>query len=200
MLIVLGEEHKEHLSFLNDVDADVVREFCKIAVEFLRKGVNPKLYHSATQKLGVSAETVKHGIEGLMYLMTECAKLMISELDFKDSVMVLGFSEDLNDEMLRLYLEHRKEIRAILSEMSMDLPHYHNLEWRLDVQLASRSLRRQTDPSIVMRLHTKDRGKSDVQVLQADPANLLHMANVLEEALGEMKTAHCRRILRNIKT
>ena len=70
-----------------------------------------------------------------------------------------------------------------------------------------------------MRLHTKDRGmpsfflllllsklirfskgKSDVQVLQADPANLLHMANVLEEALGEMKTAHCRRILRNIKT
>lgn len=67
MLIVLGEEHKEHLSFLNDVDADgklvhsfgdlistwrivVVREFCKIAVEFLRKGVNPKLYHSATRK------------------------------------------------------------------------------------------------------------------------------------------------------
>ena len=49
--------------------------------------------------------------------------------------MVLGFSEDLNDEMLRLYLEHRKEIRAILSEMSMDLPHYHNLEWRLDVQV-----------------------------------------------------------------
>eukprot|EP00118_Oscarella_pearsei_P005359 m.24580 g.24580 ORF g.24580 m.24580 type:complete len:87 (+) comp28647_c0_seq1:66-326(+) len=86
MLIVLGDDHKEHLSFLSNVDTDVVREFCKLSVEFLRKGVNPKLYQAAnrtlteshkrfqclrslisTEKLGVTAETVRHGVEGLMY-------------------------------------------------------------------------------------------------------------------------------------
>eukprot|EP00118_Oscarella_pearsei_P005361 m.24583 g.24583 ORF g.24583 m.24583 type:complete len:68 (+) comp28647_c0_seq2:66-269(+) len=67
MLIVLGDDHKEHLSFLSNVDTDVVREFCKLSVEFLRKGVNPKLYQAANQKLGVTAETVRHGVEGLMY-------------------------------------------------------------------------------------------------------------------------------------
>jgi len=40
----------------------------------------------------------------------------------------------------------------------MDLPHYHNLEWRFDIQLASRALQRQARPSVVFRLHTKDGG------------------------------------------
>lgn len=56
-------------------------------------------------------------------------------MDFQDSVLVLGFSEELNKLLLQLYLENRKEIRHILSELAPSLPHYHNLEWRLDVQV-----------------------------------------------------------------
>ena len=82
----------------------------------------------------------------------------MNELDFQDSIMVLGFPEELNKELLALYQENCKEIRSILSSMSMDLPHYHNLEWRFDVQLASRSLQRQTQPVIMLRLHIKDGG------------------------------------------
>ena len=83
----------------------------------------------------------------------------MNEIDFLDSILVLGFPEDLNKELLRLYQENCKEIRAILSEMSMTLPHYQDLEWRFDVQLASRSLQRQAQPSILLRLHTKEGGK-----------------------------------------
>lgn len=61
--------------------------------------------------------------------------LQISELDFQDSVLVLGFSEELNEVLLQLYLDNRKEIRHILSQLAPALPHYHNLEWRLDVQV-----------------------------------------------------------------
>ena len=84
--------------------------------------------------------------------------MQVNELDFQDSIMVLGFPEELNKELLALYMENCKEIRSILSAMSMDLPHYQNLEWRFDVQLASRSLQRQTQPIVTMRLHTKDGG------------------------------------------
>lgn len=73
--------------------------------------------------------------------------------------MVLGFSAELNDQLFELYQEHCREIRSILSSMSLDLPHYHSLEWRFEVQLASRSLQRQTQPKILLRLHTKEDGK-----------------------------------------
>lgn len=200
MLLVLSDEHKEHLGFLPEVDSAVVGEFGRIAVEFLRKGTNPKIYEGAARKLSVAVETVQHGVEGLMYLLTESSKLLISEVDFQDSVLVLGFSEELNQLLLQLYLEHRKEIRSILSQLNPSLPHYHNLEWRLDVQLASRALRQQVKPVVTLKLHLEDNeGVQKARVLQTDPATLLHLISNLETALAELKTNHCRRILRNIK-
>ncbi|KAI4548001.1 hypothetical protein MJG53_000775 [Ovis ammon polii x Ovis aries] len=199
MLLELSEEHKEHLAFLPKVDSAVVAEFGRIAVEFLRRGSNPKIYEGAARKLSVSSDTVQHGVEGLIYLLTESSKLMISELDFQDSVFVLGFPEELNKLLLQLYLDNRKEIRTILSELAPDLPSYHSLEWRLDVQLASRSLRQQIKPSVTIKLHLNQNGDHNTQVLQTDPATLLHLVQQLEQALEEMKTNHCRRVVRNIK-
>ncbi|XP_006000955.1 COMM domain-containing protein 2 [Latimeria chalumnae] len=199
MLLVLSEEQKEHFKFLTQVDTAVVGEFGRIAVEFLRKGSNLKIYEGAARKLNVSSETVQHGVEGLMYLLTESSKLMISEVDFRDSVLVLGFPEELNSLLVQLYLENRKEIRSILSELAPSLPHYHNLEWRLDVKLASRALRQQVKPVVTMKLHLEQDGDQNSKILQTDPATLIHLIQQLEKALGEMKTNHCRRIVRNIK-
>ncbi|GAA6110880.1 COMM domain-containing protein 2 [Tachysurus ichikawai] len=199
MLLVLSDEHKEHLGFLSDVDPAVAGEFGRIAVEFLKKGSNPKIYDGAARKLNVPAETVQHVVEGLMFILTESSKLMISEVDFQDSVLVLGFSEELNKLLLQLYLENRKEIRHILSELAPSLPHYHNLEWRLDVQLASRALRQQVKPTVTLKLHLENGDSHSARVLQTDPATLLHLIRELERALAEVKSSHCRRILRNIK-
>ncbi|TNN77945.1 COMM domain-containing protein 2 [Liparis tanakae] len=102
MLLVLSEDHKEHLSFLPKVDTAVVGEFGRIALEFLRRGSSPKIYEGAARKLCVPVEMVQHGVEGLMYLMTESSKHMISEEDFLDSVLVLGFGEELNQTLLQL--------------------------------------------------------------------------------------------------
>ncbi|XP_033759371.1 COMM domain-containing protein 2-like isoform X2 [Pecten maximus] len=168
-------------------------------MEFIRKGSNRKIYQGAAQKLKVDAETIQHGVEGLMYLLTESSKLMLNEIDFQDSILTLGFSDDMRQTLLELYLQNRREIRAIMSEMSMELPHYQNLEWRFDVQLASRSLRRQTTPLVTFKLHIEDDGERETKVLQTDPVNLVHLTKVLDEALQEMKSPYCRRIVRNIK-
>ncbi|NXB71100.1 COMD2 protein, partial [Donacobius atricapilla] len=166
-------------------------------------------------KLNIGVDTIQHGVEGLVYLLTESSKLMasiylfirnlgihsrdISEVDFQDSIHVLGFSDELNKSLLQLYLDNRKEIRSILGELAPRLPSYHSLEWRLDVQLASRSLRQQIKPAVTMKLHLNQNEDQTAQVLQTDPATLLHLIQQLEQALGEMKMNHCRRIVRNMK-
>eukprot|EP00128_Syssomonas_multiformis_P011792 Colp12_sorted_trinity150504_noHs@27186 len=204
MLIILSDEHKAHLQFLSSVPLEVVAEFGKIALEFIRKGGSQKLYSSAAQKLGVPAMTIQNAVEGLIYLLTESAKLQISEVDFLDSVLILGFNEELNRLLYDTYVNNRKEIRNILSAMSMALPSYQDLDWRIDVQLASRSLRNQTVPNIILKLDTKDSGgvigsKVESTILQTDPAGLAHITSVLEGALGELKSGYTRRIQRNIR-
>ncbi|XP_046852713.1 COMM domain-containing protein 2-like [Xenia sp. Carnegie-2017] len=199
MLLVLSQEHKDHLRILNDFQVEVAEEFCKMSLEFILKGSSSKIYQTAAQKLGVATNQVKQAIEGLVFLFNESSRLLIGEIDFQDSVMTLGFSEELNKLLLQLYLENRLEIRKILGELSLDLPHYHNLEWRFDVQLASRSLHHETEPQILLKLQTKHEGETEFQIMQTDPVNLVHMTTELENALAEIKTSYCRRILRNIK-
>eukprot|EP00128_Syssomonas_multiformis_P011791 Colp12_sorted_trinity150504_noHs@2778 len=148
--------------------------------------------------------TIQNAVEGLIYLLTESAKLQISEVDFLDSVLILGFNEELNRLLYDTYVNNRKEIRNILSAMSMALPSYQDLDWRIDVQLASRSLRNQTVPNIILKLDTKDSGgvigsKVESTILQTDPAGLAHITSVLEGALGELKSGYTRRIQRNIR-
>ncbi len=199
MLVVLGEQQKADLALLSDFDENVSREFCKIAVGFIRNGINMKMYQTAASKLDIEAATIRKCVEGLMYLMAETSKSMINEIDFQDSLMMSGFSEGLISTLLTLYLEHREEIRNILNNISFGLPHYHDLEWRFDVQIASRALHYQTNPIVYLRLNLKDGDTSEKRVIQTDPVNLVHMTEVLEKALAEMKTAHCRRVTRNIK-
>ena len=200
MLLILSQEQKNHIQFLTTLELDVVREFARISLDSLLKGApNPKIFQAAAQKLGVAVDTIKNGINGLKHILAESSRLMIGEIDFQDSVITLGFAEDVIKELLQLYLENRKEIRSILSEMSVEVPHYRNLEWRFDVELASRSLHRQTNPVILMKLDTKEGEKSLTEILQTDPVNLVHLTTMLESAMQEMKTAHCRRIVRNIK-
>ncbi|KAH9508725.1 COMM domain-containing protein 2 [Bulinus truncatus] len=199
MLLIFEDAQKEHLSFLSNLGAEVLKEFGRISLNFIRKGANTKIFQGAAQKLKVPADTVQHGVEGLMYLLIESSKYLLNEIDFQDSIMALGFNEETRAALLEIYLENRKEIRDILNEMSLDLPHYHNLEWRFDVQLASRSLRHQVRPSILLKLQTEDGGNKTSHLLQTDPVNMVHMTRVLEEALQEMKSGYCRRIARNIK-
>jgi len=198
MLLILSDDHKDHLSFLTGVSADVAEEFCRISVEFLKKGVNLKIYQSAAGKLGESAETVQHGVEGLMHLLSEGTRLQLSEVDFADSVISLGFDAELQHVLTRAYLDNADEIRSVLREMAAGLPSYKDLEWRLDVQVASRALHNQVEPQLVLKLHLEDDGRKEVKVVQTDPVNLLHLTQSLEAALQEIKTSHCRRLLRNL--
>ena len=199
MLVVLTDQQKANLALLGEFDDAVASEFCKIAVGFIRNGVNPKMYQTAASKLGTPVEKVRKCVEALMYLMSEMSKALVPEIDFQDSLLMVGFSEELISTLLRLYLENRDEIRSILDELALDLPHYQNLEWRFDVQIASRALKSQIKPLILMKFDIKDGGRMISKLLETDPINLVHMTEVLEKALAEMKTSHARRITRNIK-
>ncbi|XP_066926318.1 COMM domain-containing protein 2-like [Clytia hemisphaerica] len=200
MLLILTDEQKQHLTLVNQVDATVAKEFCRIAAEFIQNGINTKKYQMAAQKLELDAKLIAQCVEAIMYLLSESSKMFLVETDFKDSLLSLDLDEDVFNTLVEFYENNKQDIRKILSKMELSLPQYKNLEWRFDVQLATRMLTYQTTPQVMLKLHlNKGPGENDVTVLQTDPVNLVHMTQVLEEALNEIKTAHCRRIARNIK-
>eukprot|EP01103_Thecamoeba_quadrilineata_P001327 TRINITY_DN1117_c0_g1_i1.p1 TRINITY_DN1117_c0_g1~~TRINITY_DN1117_c0_g1_i1.p1 ORF type:complete len:198 (+),score=36.93 TRINITY_DN1117_c0_g1_i1:33-626(+) len=197
MIISLDDRQKTDLGFLSEVSPELISEFAKFAIESLKKGGNKKVFAGAARQLKVDVETIASAVEGLSFLFSECSKCFLSEADFLETITVLPFSPELSGQLKDLYIESRKEIRNILSDLTINMPQYQNLEWRLDVQIASRSLRNQTEPLFLLKLDLNNPDKT--QYLQTDFVNLKNLCNELESALQETKSTHCRRIMRNIK-
>ena len=71
------------------------------------------------------------------------------------------------------------------------------------MQVASRALRQLVQPTILLKLHTHREG-SQVEadpptMLQADHANMRHLATELQAALQESNSYHHRRLARYIQ-
>jgi len=71
----------------------------------------------------------------LSFVLWHLCRIQISEIDFQDSLKAVGLSEALQLQLLQQYVDNRIFIRSIQQELSMDLPHYADLEWRLDVKV-----------------------------------------------------------------
>jgi hypothetical protein len=49
-------------------------------------------------------------------------------------VLTLGFSEEHQETLEVFYKGKKQEIYDALSQLTLDLPHYNDLEWRFEVQ------------------------------------------------------------------
>ncbi|KAL6264106.1 hypothetical protein P5V15_004184 [Pogonomyrmex californicus] len=202
MLLTLKPDHKKHILFLVEQSLPVLQDFCKLALDYLQKGPNIKMYNAAAQKLNVEQDVIKNSVEGLLNLLLESCKYKLSAEDFQNSVIALGFTEDQEAILSKLYSVKKDEVSDALEEIGFKLSKYHDMEWRFEVQTASRSLLKQIAPLITLDLSLKNPNNPDEiehVLLQTDPTNLLHMTQELEEALQESRSQHVRRISRAVK-
>ncbi|XP_017889381.1 COMM domain-containing protein 2 [Ceratina calcarata] len=202
MLLTLKPDHKKHVLLLTEHTPQVLQDFCKLAVDYLQKGPNIKLYNAAAQKLEVDVSVIKSSVEGLVNLLLESCRYQLTTEDFRDSVISLGFSEQQEVVLSKLYNAKKDETSNTLANTGFKLPQYHDMEWRFEVQIASRTLLKQVAPLITFDLSIKNSDKDeDIEhvLLQTDPVNLLHITQQLEEALQEGRSQHIRRLSRVIK-
>ncbi len=127
----------------------------------------------------------------------------MNEIDFKDSLITIGLSDVLQNDMIEWYSSHRQTVREVLTKMdnkSSGSLRYSNIEWRFQSQIASQSLRDQLKPSILLKLELSDGTDHKKYVtLECDVSNLFHIHDVLEEALCESRSQHLFKIVRHIK-
>lgn len=215
MPISISEDHRTQLSLLVTQDPPVVKEFCRLASQFLRQGVNPRVFNSAANKLGVQPSQVEDAIQALVFLLSYCTQVAASKVEFQDLTISIGFAEDAVKVLTDAYTDNMLELKKFLKSMGVQIPQYHDLEWRFDILVGSRTLSHIAEPLITLQLSLdtnksshgteNDADKEQLQsvcdklLLQTDPNNLVHLTAVLEEALQEARAHHSRRIHRHLK-
>ncbi|KAK3925664.1 COMM domain-containing protein 2, partial [Frankliniella fusca] len=180
-------------------------DFCRLALDYLKKGPNLKLYSAAAQKLQVEVNVIQLAVEGLVYLIVKSRQHNLSKTDFRELILSSGFTEEQEAALNELHDSNEVDIDSALSYLAPSLMHYHDLEWRFDVQVASRSLIRQTIPKVTLKLTLQESPQAEEEVkykcllLETDPNNLKHLIQKLDEALVEMSSQHSRRLQRIFK-
>lgn len=212
VLVSFPIEVLDDAKLLPTLAPEVLNEFCMIAVEHIRVGVISKSkYSKAATALSVDVSALISAVEALSHMILECVRRGASGEDFSSSVSngagasegSLSFTDAAIEVLRACYNVHSKDLRMLLDDLSLRLGHYHNLEWRLDVPLASRMLRSGgslLQPLLIIELETKDaRGNPTKNLMQMDYANLDHLVQQLEMAVKEVNTKHSRRVLRYVK-
>ncbi|XP_058791449.1 COMM domain-containing protein 2-like [Phymastichus coffea] len=202
MLPNLNVDHKEHLSFLTEQSTQVLQDFGKLAIDYLQKGPNFKLYSAAAQKLQAEPLVIKHSVEALLNLLLEGCKYKLTQNDFRELVKSLGFSKEQEILVSKLYTVKKEELSEAILNFNLKVPQYHNMDWRFEVQIASRSQLNQVIPMVILDLclkNTSDSNEVKHVLLQTDPNNLLHLTRELEQAVREGFSRHIRRVGRIIE-
>mmetsp|Transcript_45779 Transcript_45779/g.118330 ORF Transcript_45779/g.118330 Transcript_45779/m.118330 type:complete len:141 (-) Transcript_45779:268-690(-) len=107
------------------------------------------------------------------------------------------FPFDLYRDQLQAYQVQKDTLRDRLSLFSLSLPSYHTLRWRMDVQVASKNMKGQSDPLFSLQLQLSDeKGKVVAHSLCSDVTNLKAVTSSLDEALKSARGPHMKRIQR----
>ncbi|XP_015510999.1 COMM domain-containing protein 2-like [Neodiprion pinetum] len=200
-MLTLKSEHKKHIHFLVEQSTNVLQDFCKLGLDYLHNGPNFKLYNVAAQKLDIQPEDVRCTVEGLINLLLESCKCKLSTSDFRDSIIALGFSEDHEVLLTKLYTTKQSEISEILPTLGVKLQEYQSMEWRFETQISSRSLLSQVTPLVVLDFSLRNNVQQKIEhvIVQTDANNLLHITEELEQALQDGRSQHLRKIARSIR-
>ncbi|XP_038121686.1 COMM domain-containing protein 2 [Culex quinquefasciatus] len=216
MAHLIKQEQDKHLKFVLNQPEEVLIEFCKLAIDYINNGINEKKCTAASKNLETTFDTVKSCVEALVCLLIDCTKLHITEEDFR-SLGTLNFSPEQIAILWQFVSSKRTLVETVLKQSADNELHFRDLEWRLEAKVASRALHRQATPVIAMKLHldsevvNEHKEKLDQEstvgaeetrkevLLQTDPTSLVHLIQVLEQALIDSKTHRVRNFVKSFQ-
>lgn len=172
-------------------------------------------------KLETTFECVKGCLDALVCLLIDSTKLHTTEEDFQ-SLRNLQFTDGQIAILWQFVNSKRNLVENILKHSNDSELHFRDLEWRLEAKVASRAMHKQATPVIAMKLHLDsevvNEHKEKLQrngdapeeefsepntrkevLLQTDPTSLIHLIQVLEQALIDSKTHRVRNFVKSFQ-
>lgn len=218
---------KSHLKPLIACDTQDVIALCKIAFDYLFNGPEQQqeIYKAVAEKYDKQFETqeIQQAVEALISLLIEATKAKVDEKEVMKPLLLAGFKEDTVQILTQFVTSKRNFVEGSIKTANIRAYRLVNMEWRLEVKLASRTAKKQTQIFVTMKmyLHTEPKNENrdlleencntnvDEQqqihedekrnrkdlLVQTDLSTLTHMIQSLEEALIESRTRRIRNIV-----
>lgn len=203
--VTLGARVSDCLSELGRCEMPALEAVLDIFVRFLSTSTasDASIAHlnALQEEAGQDAwnrDTVYAVLWGLNVLFQDCIKSGITEERLK-TLIEASLDAEKRSRVAAFYTaKQHLLIQFRGGDTVRALPSYADMEWRVDVELSRRSLRRMAAPSFMVRLGLADGSsrRQESRHLQSDFANLRNVERELGRALQEFKGTHSQRFVR----
>lgn len=127
-------------------------------------------------------------------------QLLDSELN--DILRSIQCNNHYQDQLMQLFQHYRPGISKILQMFSATSSYKRHIQvqWKLEVKVASRFIREQLAPFVILRFKTADiRGQTGFFDMQCSVADIFHIVDKLGDALRRNNSQHSIKLLRQGK-
>lgn len=216
-MLSLKKDQRKHLELLCHRSSEDVVELGKSAFEYLTYGPNTQRYQHLAEKYSADTGVVQQAVEALIALLINATKSNASEFDLQRLQQEEGYSNDVMEVLTQFVSSKRHFVEGSIKSANIRAYRLVNIEWRLEVRLATRSLLQQSNIRVTMKLylhtepknenrdlledgggqsiHSDERRNRKDLLVQTDLSSLVHMIQVLENALYESKNRRIRNIV-----
>lgn len=203
---------------------EVVAQFAAAALGALEGGLavaeaSRRRCARAGKALGLPAPRVEACVRALGHVLAEAAGELLGEAQAAERLAALGVPQAAAEAAAAEYAARRDELRGWLARQrraALAAPAYSALEWRLDVQLASRARRHVAQPGYLLKLTTRQggagggseqtyasaaarQGSTQTHWLEADYASLVAVRDAVGEAVAAARSARTARAVRQAR-
>ncbi|OQR84465.1 hypothetical protein THRCLA_10824, partial [Thraustotheca clavata] len=164
------------------------------------KKLKRKLTRQASQ-YGWTSEGMDQIVASLSVVLSDASKKGWSSQELTLSMTELNLTSAQVQVLAMFYERNRDAIKAATAwNPSIGLPAYHDLSWRLDIEIGTRLLHNQARPELTLDLETVSfDGVVQSNVVAADYSMLKTLHATLKDALNEAQSSHCSRIQRYLQ-
>merc|ERR1712130_348507 len=112
----------------------------------------------AQQSLNGNSES-KNSFNAIIYLFLEAAKHNYEAIELTHYLEEFTLNSERVKQLTESYMEHKSEIRSLLSKKTFGFPSLVDIDWRLDYVVKSSQVEKTNEPVYTLKLKT-DQGES----------------------------------------
>ncbi|KAJ0407596.1 hypothetical protein ATCC90586_006239 [Pythium insidiosum] len=208
MAMTWDERVLDAISSASEVPPEQFERLCKMAVLlFHSEAPSRRRLTRTASACGWSEQETETNVLAIAKILMDAAKLQTSDLHFQSSISNLNIPKTHVEVLAQLYADHRAMIKQSSSrDMDLRIPQYRALDWRIDLEIANRSMRNRPEPIVTLALHTATTSSAgdsleglptrQTTCMRVDYAHLTKLQRQLETALREVDSVHCTRMQR----
>ncbi|KAG4076335.1 hypothetical protein HA402_005778 [Bradysia odoriphaga] len=194
MSLCILKDRLENFKQLKELSVDELSELCNLSIDFLKTG--PK--NERHPKIADNVESLHSLIKTLILLLTDVTKSNLNQSEFEASLKMVFTAKQLSI-LWQFIGDNKVFIKNTLQSHTVKFPRclLHQITPITTVLLTMDSEQINDNKAKITFVNDNSFSSTTKTVLfQIDPNNLVHIIDVLEQALAESKTHRTRNTLK----